>query len=139
MPYKAAQHRAQQLHMLKQSSGAQALKDQKDRLDEVVLSIRAELAAVELDAKAPKQLKERTKTLLEKAAKLKLKVRKSPSICNLTPVCLLWTAQHHGKSSCLTRKCTAPQRDCHGGIMGQETLKSVVLPGQNNAQRRKMP
>lgn len=139
MPYKAAQHRAQQLRMLKQSSGAQALKDQKDRLDEIVLGIRAELAAVELDAKAPKQLKERTKTLLEKVAKLKLKVRKSPFICNLSPVCLLCTVQRNGKSSCLTRKCTAPQLDCHGGIMGQETLKSVVLPGQGNAQHRKMP
>ena len=83
--------------MLKQSSGAQALKDQKDRLDEIVLSIRAELAAVELDAKAPKQLKERTKTLLEKVAKLKLKVRKSPFICNLSPVCLLCTVQRSWK------------------------------------------
>ena len=67
--------------MLQSASGAQAMKDAKEKLDDIVRSIKAELESVELDVKAPKQLKERIRSLLDKVAKIKLKVQKSPLIC----------------------------------------------------------
>ena len=64
------------------------MKDDKGKFDDIARSITAELESVEMDVKAPKQHKERVKSLLEKLAKLNLKVRYSHLTCCLKCDCL---------------------------------------------------
>ena len=112
-PCHAAQHRAQYLRVLNQASAAQAMKEDSDKTDNIVQNIRAELDSVEADAKAPKQQKERIKSLLEKIAKLKLKVQNSPLICNVSSVATLRCAIVQGILGLDVQMCVrAAPLDC---------------------------
>ena len=115
--YHAAQHRAQQVRVLKHAPGAQAMKADRDKLDNIVQNIRAELESVELDPKATKQLKERIKSLLEKTAKLKLKVRRSLVFSNISQVCLPNCASISPVLMLDMQMCSrAPQLDCWSAL-----------------------